>query len=135
MTGQLRDYPVNRSNFIYHRDIGFPSELQLPEGFMNLRYTKHARERQRDKYNNLKVLPTTVNILKDTVVEVHTDDNVKAKKLLIRINYDKKRDIVMALELIDTGARVITFWLNYKKDQHLNLDKTKYTHPHESCNA
>lgn len=135
MTGQLRDYPVNRSEFIYHRDIGFPSTLTVTEGFHKLGYTKHARERQYDKYEGLRVLPTVINIKKENVVEIHTDDNIKPKKLLIRIHYDKKRDIVLALQPLDGFAKVITFWLNDKRDQHLNLDKTKYTHPNESCNA
>jgi hypothetical protein len=129
MTGQLRDYPVNPSAFIYHRDIGFPESLKVNQGFYKLRYTNHARERQAKKYDGLKVLPSVVNITDKNVVEVHSNDKTTANKLLVRIHYDRTRDIVLALQPFDGYCKVITFWLNNKKDQHLNLDKTKYTHP------
>lgn len=129
ITGQLRDYPVNRCNFIYHRGIGFPKTINLSQGFTFLRYTKHAAERQALKYDGLKVLPSTVNINWGNVVEIHTDDNVNVKKLLLRINYDKYRDMVLAIQVLPKYAKVITFWLNDKKDKHTHLDKTKYTHP------
>lgn len=129
MNTQLRDYPVNTSRYIYHRDIGFPSTAEIKEGFYNLTYTRHAKERQEIKYGGLRVLPSVLNITKDKVVEIHTDDNITAKKLLVRIGYDKKRDIVLAIQPMDGVAKVITFWLNDKKDTHRNLDKTKYTRP------
>lgn len=128
-TGQLRDYPVNRNNFIYHRDIGFPKSINLLQGFTHLRYTNHAAERQADKYDGLKVLPSTLNINWKNIVEIHTDDNVFVKKILVRIHYDKHRDMVLAIQPLEKYAKVITFWLNKKKDQHTHLDKTKYTHP------
>lgn len=128
-TGQLREYPVNPSEFIYHREVGFPESLQVKYGFYKLRYTRHARERQAKKYEGLKVLPSLINILKENVVEVHSNDKVTANKLLVRIHYDRTRDIVLALQPFEDYCKVITFWLNNKKDQHLNLDKTKYTQP------
>lgn len=115
---------------IYHKDIGYPDTLVIPEGLVSLQYTSHAMERKEDKYEGLKVLPTIVRILKSNVFEIHTENNINCTKVLVRTPYDYKRDITLVLELLPMEkAKVITFWLNLKKDQHKNFDKTRYSIP------
>lgn len=116
----------------YHKDIGFPESLIIPKDIiLKLRYTNHAKERmERDNYK-LIVIPSVVKLTTDNVIEAYTEDNINLKKILIRVSYDRNRDIVLVLqpEFKKSGAKVITFWLNNKKDNHSSTDKTKYTKP------
>lgn len=116
----------------YHKDIGFPATLVFPDQLVNLTYTKHALDRrQRDEAKlKLKVLPSIVRLNKKNIFEVHTDDNLVCTKVLVRIEYDYSRDITLVLELLpEDKARVITFWLNLKKDKHENFNKERYDIP------
>jgi hypothetical protein len=116
---------------IYHKDIGFPASLVIPEVLLDLRYTRHAEERKnRDDYK-LLVVPTVIRITKQNIVEAVTEDNATLKKATIRVEFDRTRDIVLVLEPLFnvTKAKVVTFWLNNKRDTHQTLDKRKYTKP------
>jgi len=119
----------------YHKELGFPNTLVVPNILVNLQYTTHALERREreGKHDELKVLPTIVRVTPENVFEVNTFDNIHCKKVSVRINYDFKRDIILVLELLsESKAKVITFWLNSKKDLHKNFNKDKYTIPNES---
>jgi hypothetical protein len=127
----------------YHKDVGFPDTLIFPDALVCLTYTKHAlyRRQREEQKMKLKVLPSVVRVKKDNIIEVHTEDDVNCKKVVVRISYDYSRDIVLVLELVpDDCAKVITFWLNLKKDLHENFNKEKYdipinkTNNNESCN-
>lgn len=114
----------------YHKDMGFPETLIIPEILVNLQYTGHAIERQQNRIGGLKAIPSIARITKENVFEVSTENDIDCKKVLIRIPYDRKRDIVLVLELLSQEkAKVITFWLNNKKDQHKNFNKEKYNIP------
>lgn len=118
----------------YHIDIGFPKTLVIPERLVNLSYTKHALDRrQRDeKKEQLKVLPSIVRLKAENIFEVHTNDDINCTKVLMRTSYDYSRDMILVLELYaeDTEkAKVITFWLNLKKDKHKNFKTDRYDIP------
>jgi hypothetical protein len=119
--------------YVYHKEIGFPSTLTIPDLVTKLHYTKHALDRRtrENKYQNLKVLPGLLRIHKHNVIEVHTIDNVNVKKAVVRTKYDKFQDIVLVLELFPgkTYARVITFYLNKKHDSHKTLNRERYNKP------
>lgn len=122
----------------YHKDLGFPDTLTIPNVILHLQYTLHAQDRKtrEGKYNELKVLPTIIRTNPSNIFEIETEDNVYCKKILIRIGYDYKRDITLVLEpLSSTKAKVITFWLNNKGDKHKNFNKDKYTIPDKNNSA
>lgn len=118
--------------FIYHKEIGFPKSLLMPiEIVVALRYTNHAKERiERNNYK-LIVIPHFVKVTSDNIIEGYTTDTINLEKIIVRIPYDRNRDIVLVLqpEFDKFKAKVITFWLNHKSDNHPSLDKTKYTKP------
>lgn len=119
---------------IYHREIGFPASLLVPyDTTLVLGLTNHAKDRlTRDDYKIL-VMPTVVKLTKSNIVEMYTEDNRNVLKILMRVPYDYTRDIVLVIQpdFQKGKAKVITFWLNHKKDQHPGLDMTKYTKPNE----
>lgn len=109
---------------MYHREVGFPDSLLIPDLKVKLKYCDHTLEK------NLKILPKYIRINKTNIFEVSTFDDIKIKKALVRINYDEKRDMVLVLQILSKAwARVITVWLNKKQDKHYTLDKTKYKIP------
>lgn len=115
----------------YHKTLGFPEKLVVPDIIVKLQYTIHAEERKkREGKYDLKVLPSVVKVNSSNVFEIHTEDDIICKKVAIRIHYDHRRDIILILELINENkAKVVTFWLNSKKDNHKNFKKEKYTIP------
>lgn len=117
---------------IYHKEIGFPETIRIPENIeYELKYTRHALVRkERISKGKICVIPHMARVTKNNLVEMFTDDNKIIKKAVIRTEYNKYQDIVMVLELLPKHkAKVITFWLNAKKDNHYTLNKTKYTQP------
>lgn len=117
---------------IYHRNIGFPPGLLMQHDIvLNLGYTTHAKSRMYREEFKILVLPTVVKVTPNNIVEIYTDDGKTIKKLLMRIPYDYSRDLVLVIEPIfkKEKAKVITFWVNHKKDQHPGLDMSKYTVP------
>jgi hypothetical protein len=112
---------------LYHKDIGFPASLRIPEGIVNLWYSGHAKDRIVGKYKGQLILPTFIKITKNNTVEVSTENNIVVNKLLVRTDYDNKKDICVVLNP-DTG-KVITLWINYKNDKHESLNRTKYDIP------
>jgi hypothetical protein len=112
---------------LYHREVGFPSSLKLPQGRKNLWYSAHARERIEGKYRGFLILPSFIIINKNNIIEVGTENNVICNKVLVRTSYDDRKDICVVFNP-NTG-KVITLWTNYKNDKHETLDKTKYNVP------
>jgi hypothetical protein len=112
---------------LYHREIGFPDTLRIPEGRVDLWYSVHARERIEGKYKGFLILPSFVIINKNNVIEVGTDNNITCNKVLVRTSYDNKKDICVVCN--PYNGKVITLWTNYKNDKHETLDKSKYDIP------
>lgn len=121
----------------YHIKIGFPDTLVIPEKTVYLTYTQHALNR-RQRYDNekkLMIIPSFVVLKKENIFEVHTEDDVKCTKVLVRTSYDRYRDITLVLDLLiapEAGkerARVITFWLNRKMDIPSDFKEGRYDIP------
>lgn len=112
----------------YHKEIGLPDTIIIPEALYHLHYTDHAIERKNDY--SLLVLPTVVRTNKNNVFEIYTQDDIVCIKILVRVAYDRNRDISLVLEILpDKKTRVVTFWLNNKKDKHRHFNKERYVHP------
>ncbi len=117
--------------FMYHRTVGFPKDIIIPNRIFHLGYTTHAKDRAKERVNGLMLLPSLVRLTPENLIEIHTDDNKYIKKAVVKLSYDKKRDIILVLEIKYQlkKAVVITLYYNYKKHSFDTLDKTKYTKP------
>lgn len=130
---KLQQYSTERRQHapetLYHREIGFPDDLDMPRGFtpvMDLRYGPHANEQAlEDKYGKIR-LPHRVDIRKGDIFEIGTRGNT-VTKLAVRFSYDDTRDIILIINP-DNGS-VRTVWFNLKSDKHRTLDRSKYADP------
>jgi hypothetical protein len=126
---QTYQKPVHAPETLYHKDIGFPDNLEMPRGFhpiMSLRYSSHANEEAlKDRYGVIR-LPQRVDVRKGTTIEVGVRDKL-VTKMVIRFDYDADKDIVMVINPADGFVR--TVWFNQKNDQHNTLDRSKYVDP------
>jgi hypothetical protein len=55
-------------------------------------------------------------------VEKAVDGKILVTKYVVRIPYDKNRDISVSIR----GNKIITAWLNFVDDVHHTLDLSKY---------
>jgi len=121
------------SKFIYHKTIGFPETIVVPDNIFNLGYTTHAKERAKQRVNGLMLVPTFVRMTDANLIEVHTDDNKVIKKAVVKLHYDKKRDIILVMEIQYERRKAVVITLYYNKKNHSfdTLDKTKYNVPEQ----
>ena len=123
-----RTQPQN-GEVLYHKDIGFPDDIRLPQGFnpvMRLSYGSHARrEAMEDKYGHIR-LPHRIDLRKGQTIEIGVTGKM-VTKMVVRFSYDETRDIVLVI--IPKTGFVKTVWFNLKTDQHKTLDHTKYAKP------
>ena len=112
---------------LYHKDIGFPASLRIPEGIVQLWYSIHAKERFFGKYRGSLILPSFIKITKDNIIEATTENNINCKKVMVRTRYDERRD--MCIVLSPYNGKVVTIWLNDKREVHEITDKSKYNIP------
>jgi hypothetical protein len=121
--------PRDTGEVLYHKDVGFPDDINLPRGFnpvMNLSYGSHARmEAMKDKYGEAK-LPHRIDVRKGETIEIGVTGKT-VTKMVIRFSYDGTRDLIMVI--IPASSFVKTVWFNLKSDQHRSLDKSKYADP------
>lgn len=129
----------------YHKELGFPDDVELPTGIMMLYSTKHARnEAENDRYGSYN-LPTRQDLTQEmyerdpkeaigdenTPTKTHVfeitvqDDEVKF--LALRKHLDEERDKILVIEPED--EHTITTWSNYKTDEHENLQEEIYVTP------
>ena len=115
---------------LYHKEIGFPNTLVIPEMCLKLEYTKHALERT-TKTSVPITKPSSALILIKDIVEVETKDDKTPIKIVLRTKYNNIYDLVLVLQPnYSTGyARVITLWLNDFRDTHKTLNKNLYDTP------
>lgn len=114
---------------LYHREKGFPEDLNLPRGFsptIRLRYGGHSREEaMADRYGKLK-LPAIVDVRKGDIFEIGVVGDT-VTKMAVRFPYDDKIDLVIVLQPADGFVR--TVWANTKGDTHKSLNLSKYADP------
>jgi len=112
---------------LYHRDIGFPPAVETLFGkTLTFRFTRHALYAcLNDRYGKI-MPPSSVRIEPGQIIEAETDE-VAVYKIVLRIPYDEKFDLCIALMPFFTGDSLVkTCWLNRVSDRHFTLDKSKY---------
>lgn len=128
--GSASNITLRAEEKTYHRDIGLPSNVTVPQRKVKCEHTGHSdRERWGDRYG---VIPKVeeVDLTTADVVEVTTANN-RISKLLVRVPHpeDETLDVVMAIRPGEDKRdpwRVVTNWLNKRNDTHQTLDRSKY---------
>jgi len=115
-------------NTLYHASLCLPPHLVNLFGRYESELTNHAKQAQKtDRYGKFE-FPKFVKVSSDSIVEVETDSTGTIIKILVRVEYDVKFDLCLAIIPIGKQARIKTGWLNVRSDNHKTLDVTKYYH-------
>jgi len=129
----------------YHKEIGFPQDIELPTGTMMLYSTKHARrEAQMDRYGSFD-LPLRQDITqemyerdphkaigdKETKTKPHifeiTVEDGEVTRFALRKHLDEERDKILVINPED--EHTVTAWSNKKDDPHETLETERYAEP------
>ena len=113
---------------LYHFQLGFPETLKIKDQYtFNLAYSKHALQAARtDRYGIMR-LPESVIIPRNYIVEVESQDDVEADKIVFRIPYEYEEDLDLCIVVITDTQFVKTVWFNKLTDVHTTLDKSRYS--------
>lgn len=116
---------------LYHRSIGFPANLRLPNGMYCLIYTRHARNAaKQDRYGNLLAsLPKFLDTASAKPIEVSTDSRGHAIKILYRVHLTNAIDLAIVVLPQRSGWIVKTVFGNDRNDHHSTLRSGVYTKP------
>lgn len=126
---------------IFHKKVGIPDKVIVPEGKIYLEKTKHAEKEAKDsryleKDEEKLDIPDSISLTEENVFEIETDENSIIEKIGCRVDYDSDRDLCMALAAPEGGMfsptskwAVKTVWINRVDDAHNTLDKSKYDSP------
>jgi antitoxin component of MazEF toxin-antitoxin module len=110
---------------LFHRDVGFPKNVQMMTGVLNLRYSQHALRAAREDRYGIMELPETLDVTNGKPVEIEVEDG-RVVKSVYRASYDDEIDMVI---VVQPDGFVKTVWFNMKTDKHKTLDRSKYTKP------
>lgn len=130
----------------YHKQVGFPEDVELPTGIMMLYSTPHARrEAQMDRFGSFE-LPTRQDLTKEMyernpeeaigdedtktkphVFEITVNDDREVQRIALRKHLDDERDKILIINPHD--EHTVTAWSNYKHDKHETLDTEPYVKP------
>jgi len=111
---------------LYHKFLGFPENTNLPNGFINLKYSKHATfAAMTDRYGHIN-LPSDISIKESNIIEIEI---VKSNiiKYVYRTKYNKEYDLILVI--MPGNNLVKTVWLNSVYDKHKTLNEAKYVRP------
>lgn len=112
----------------YHFLLGLP-DVPLPEGYIALSHTNHAKEQAAtDKFGPLH-LPKTITASRFKVIEVTTYDDGSLRSVVLRGDSDKPEvDLVLVLRPTKAKSvwRVVTCWGNSIYDDHPTLRTAVY---------
>jgi hypothetical protein len=114
----------------YHRDIRLPQVAIAPFlGTYRLRLSAHAEQAMtEDKYGRIEgvVNGTEITVDETAVVEVQVE-NGKPVKALVRLEYNERLDLVLALFPSRQGVCFVkTVWLNEATDLHKGQHRWGY---------
>lgn len=113
---------------LYHFELGFPRNIKLPGGTMQLVYSQHALTAAvSDRYSQKKItLPTHIDFTKMQFIEIEVLEGALTK-VVVRGSYSADYDLVFVI--IPYTRLVKTVWLNACRDTHRTLDRGRYVIP------
>jgi len=112
----------------YHREVYWPFPAgTLPAGRKEMIYTTHAKTRA---FEYGKALPKYINLTDAYIFEAEVigKNPGRLEKIVFRVRYNDKYDIVVATAMLPNKSKMIarTVWFNEHNDQHSTLDTRKY---------
>ena len=78
---------------LYHTELGFPKNVDLPSGIFNLSYSHHAQNASYDDRYGQMHLPDTLNVDDAKLIEIEVENN-QVVKGVYRINYSDDLDLI-----------------------------------------
>jgi hypothetical protein len=112
------------SKLLFHREVFMPPKiLALGEFNVPVILTAHAEKAAAEDRYGVIAIPSRVAFSGKNVIEAEVVDK-KLTKVLLRLEYDETRDLIMALSVPD--FRVKTVWFNLKSDIHSTLRRELY---------
>lgn len=117
---------------LYHTELGFPPDLvsQVSARNFRCRFTRHALTAcLNDRYGKI-VPPPQFRVELDEVIEIEARRQHgywDVRKVVVRLPYNAKFDLLMAFIPDNDLAIIKTCWLNSVDDKHSTLDESKYT--------
>jgi hypothetical protein len=114
---------------LYHKEIFLPMSVSHLFGRKyKLNYSRHAKLAcVQERYGVINNPPFELEITKDNLIEVEIEGNVLIHKVVIRLPYDKDKDIALAIIPDGEFATVKSLWANLKTDKHFTLQKELYS--------
>jgi hypothetical protein len=116
---------------LFHKEIGLPKIAETLYGRkFCLTYSRHAQlQAVEDRYGVIDKPPFNLEVTKDNLIELETDKSNSITKVVVRLPYDKTRDVVVAFIPDYDLALVKTIWANLNSDKHFTLRKELYDKP------
>ena len=111
---------------LYHSELGFPTNIELPKGIFNLNYSHHAQTASYDDRYGQMSLPTTLDVNDAQLIEIEVEDN-EVVKGVYRTSYNTDLDLIIVM--IPQRSFVKTVWFNKTTDTHKTLQAWKYKRP------
>lgn len=102
---ELKRSEILRGNYI------FPTDL------IQLKQTKHAKERILERYNGLFIIvPEYVRVTKNNIHSAKCDDGKHLHSVVVRLNYSYHKFLFICCNPFDGALK--TLWLTDKKRKH-----------------
>lgn len=108
---------------LYHKDVKLPAGVNpVKSSTLYLVPTRHAREQAELKGFQC---PMAVHAGAQ-LIEVETDI-INGKEVVTKALYRERTNSFNDVLMVVRGNRLITCWLNDRRDTHATLDKSKYS--------
>jgi subtilisin-like proprotein convertase family protein len=109
---------------LFHREVFMPPKIAgLPNTVIEVIPTAHAlKAATGDRYGAIEV-PNKITFSGKDIVEAEVLER-RLVKVLIRLDYDATRDLLIALTIPEGRAK--TVWFNLKSDKHSTLRREIY---------
>ncbi len=110
---------------LYHKDIFLPAiAANLYGRKYRLQYSGHAKQAcLNDRYGLIDKPPFNITITKDNLIEIELNENKLINKVVVRVPYDERFDVAVAIIPDFDIATVKTIW---KNDKHFTLNRAAY---------
>ena len=94
---ELTKLEILEGNYIYPKDL------------VNLKPTKHVRERFLERGLEMDILPTVVRITEDNLYSGKTQDDKHLHSVVVRLFYSYSKDMYLCYNPFDGGLKTVWF--------------------------
>lgn len=106
---------------IYNQAVYMPQTIvNIGRARYTPHYSQHAQEAAKSDRYGLINLPVSVVFSGSDIIECEVIDNT-LNKIIVRVSYDNKNDIILVMLIKSDSLFVKTVWLNSKSDNHRTL--------------